>query len=79
MTAPPARTAHHFAEGQSRQLELLALHSFQLADRVASGELQFLDAVDVAFDAAIASGLADSVGYDVIQTVLATAFEIVQP
>jgi hypothetical protein len=50
----------------TRQLELLALRSFQLADRVASGELQFLDAVDVAFDSAVASGLADSVGYDAI-------------
>jgi hypothetical protein len=69
----------HFAEGQSRQLELLALRSFQLADRVASGELQFLDAVDVAFDAAVASGLAEAVGYDVIQAVLATAFERVRP
>jgi hypothetical protein len=68
----------HFTEGQSQQLELLALRSFQLADRVASGELQFLDAVDVAFDAAIASDLADSVGYDVIQTVLAAAFERVR-
>jgi hypothetical protein len=68
-----------FAESQSQRLELLALRSFQLADRVASGELQFLDAVDVAFDAAVASGLADSVGYDIIQAALATAFEKVRP
>jgi hypothetical protein len=73
LTLPTAK--RDFTEGQSRQLELLALRSFQLADRVASGELQFLDAVDVAFDAAVASGLADSVGYDIIQTVLATAFD----
>jgi hypothetical protein len=64
---------------QTRQLELLALRSFQLADRVASGELQFLDAVDLAFDVAVASGLADAVGYEVIQTVLTTAFEKVRP
>jgi hypothetical protein len=63
----------------ARQLETLALRSFELADRVAAGELQFLDAVDVAFDSAVASGLADSVGYDVIQTVLAAAFEKVRP
>ena len=63
----------------AKQLELLALRSFQLADRVASGELRFLDAVDVAFDAAVASGLADSVGYDAIQAVLAAAFEKVRP
>lgn len=69
----------HFAEGQSRQLERLALRSFELADRVASGGLEFQDAVDVAFDAAVASGLADTVGHDVIQAVLATAFERVRP
>jgi hypothetical protein len=63
----------------ARQLELLALRSFQLADRVASGELQFLDAVDVVFDAAVASGLADKVGYDVVQAVLAAAFKEVRP
>jgi hypothetical protein len=65
--------------GTTRQLELLALRSFELADRVAAGELQFLDAVDVAFDSAVASGLADSVGYDVLQVVLAATFEKVRP
>jgi hypothetical protein len=73
----PALGNENFAS--ARQLELLALRSFQLADRVASGELQFLDAVDVAFDSAVASGLADKVGYDVIQVVLATAFKKVRP
>jgi hypothetical protein len=63
----------------TRQLETLALRSFELADRVAAGQLQFLDAVDVAFDSAEASGLADLVGYDVIQIVLATTFEKVRP
>jgi hypothetical protein len=68
-----------FTEGQGRQLKHLAIRSLELADRVASGELQFLDAVDVAFDAAVASGLADSVGYEIIQEVLATAFKGVRP
>jgi hypothetical protein len=63
----------------AQQLEILARRSFELADRVAAGELQFLDAVDVAFDSAVASGLAESVGYDVIQIVLATSFEMVRP
>jgi hypothetical protein len=63
----------------TRQLEILALRSFELADRIAAGQLQFLDAVDVAFDSAEASGLADLVGYDVIQIVLATIFEKVRP
>jgi hypothetical protein len=75
-TAIPDRS---FENHQAKQLELLALRSFQLADRVASGELQFLDAVDVAFDAAVASGLIDEVGEDVIQAVLTVAFEKVRP
>ena len=69
----------NFENHQAKQLEILALRSFQLADRVASGELQFLDAIDVAFDAAVASGLADEVGDDVTQTVLTVAFERVRP
>jgi hypothetical protein len=69
----------HLERCITQQLETLALRSFELADRVAAGELQFLDAVDVAFDSAVASGLADSVGYDVIQIVLATTFEKVRP
>jgi hypothetical protein len=69
----------NFDNRQAKQIELLALRSFELADRVASGELQFLDAVDVAFDAAVASGLADAVGDDIIQAVLSTAFEKVRP
>jgi hypothetical protein len=68
-----------FTENQERLLKHLVLRSLELADRVASGELQFLDAVDVAFDAAEASGLAASVGYDVVQDVLARAFRGVRP
>ena len=66
-------------EHRTRQLKTLALRRLELADRVAAGELEFLDAVDVAFDSAEASGLADSVGYDVIQVILAAAFEKVRP
>jgi hypothetical protein len=69
----------NFEDRQAKQLQHLAVRSFQLADRVACGELQFLDAIDVAFDAAVASGLADAVGHDVVQAVLAAAFEKVRP
>jgi hypothetical protein len=69
----------HLEQCITQQLEILARHSFELADRVAAGELEFLDAVDVAFDAAVASGLEESVGFDVIQIVLATSFEKVRP
>jgi hypothetical protein len=34
----------------TRQLEILALRSFELADRVADGELELIDAVDVAYE-----------------------------
>jgi hypothetical protein len=37
-------------------------------------ETSFLDAIDVCQDAAVASGLAASVGMDVVQAVMGTAF-----
>lgn len=73
----------------TRQLEILALRSLELADRVAAGQLSFLDAVDLAYDAAIcadlpnaidASGLIDTNihrapnGDDIVQATIAAAF-----
>jgi hypothetical protein len=58
----------------TRRLEILALRTLEIADRVASGELRFLDGVDLAYDAACWSGLVESVGDDVVQVVLAAAF-----
>jgi hypothetical protein len=81
---PPAKS-----ERVTRQLEILALRSIDLADRVAAGELPVIDAVDLAFEAAIwadlpnaidASGLINSniigapTGLDVVQTTIAAAF-----
>jgi hypothetical protein len=66
-----ARTAQVRA---SRQLKILALRSLELADRVADGELHFLDAVDLAYEAAVWSGLTETVGDDVVQATLAAAF-----
>jgi hypothetical protein len=57
-----------------RQLELLALRSLELADRVAAGQIAFLDAVDIAYEAAVWSGLTGAVGDDIVQTTLAAAF-----
>jgi hypothetical protein len=62
----------------ARQLEILALRSFELADRVADGELQLIDAVDIAYEAAVCSGLTETVGVDVVQAVLAEAFRPVR-
>ncbi len=58
----------------TRQLEILALRSFELAERVKAGELELLDGVDMALEAARWSGLTVTVGEDVVQVVLAEAF-----
>jgi hypothetical protein len=58
----------------SRQLVVLALRSLELADRVAVGEIPFLDAVDMAYEAARCSGLTETVGDDIVQATLAAAF-----
>jgi hypothetical protein len=36
----------------SRQLEIFAIRALDLADQVAAGQLRFLDAVDMAYEAA---------------------------
>jgi hypothetical protein len=61
-------------ERASRQLEFFALRGLELADRVAVGEIAFLDAVDVAYEAARWSGLTSTVGEDIVQATLAAAF-----
>lgn len=58
----------------SRQLEILALRSLELADRVAAGKIGFLDAIDLAYEAAVWSGLSEAVGDHVVQATLAAAF-----
>ncbi len=62
------------ANRPTQQLELLALRSFDFADRVAAGEIRFLDAIDTLYDAAVASGLVDAVGDEIVQATLAAAF-----
>jgi hypothetical protein len=59
---------------KSRQLEILALRSLELADRAATGELPFIEAVDLAYSAAQWAGLPESVGDDIVQATLAAAF-----
>jgi hypothetical protein len=58
----------------TRQLAILTLRSFELADRVAVGELELIDGVDMALEAARWSGLTESVGDDLVQEILAEAF-----
>jgi hypothetical protein len=66
----PART--------TKQLEILSLRSLELADPVAAGEVAFIDAVDVAYTAAVWAGLTETVGDDIVQAVLAEAFRTVR-
>ena len=54
-------------------LDLLFERASTLADRVESGELPFLDAVDMAWSAAEFCGMVDRVGPDLVQHVLAAA------
>ena len=71
----------------TKQLEILTLRSLELADRVATGELPFIEAVDMAYSAAQWAGLPEAIqrsgmidpasittGDDVVQSVLAAAF-----
>jgi hypothetical protein len=57
-----------------RQLALLAIRADELAERVCSGQIGFIDAVDMAYSAAQWAGLPESVGDDAIQKILAAAF-----
>jgi hypothetical protein len=58
----------------TRRLEILTLRSLELADRVAQGSIKFIDAVDLAYEAAVWSGLVADVGDDIVQVTLAAAF-----
>jgi hypothetical protein len=77
VAAAQAATASSTAKSRlraARRLEILALRSLELADRVAEGSIKFLDAVDVAYEAAVWSGLVADVGDDIVQACMAAAF-----
>ena len=57
-----------------RRIDLFAIRCRDLRDQVAAGRLAFIDAVDMGYTAAIWSGLADDVGDDVVQRIMALAF-----
>lgn len=60
-------------------LDILYERSRTLADRVAAGELGFIEAVDLAWEAAAFAGTVDRVGPDLVQHVLACAFMDARP
>jgi hypothetical protein len=71
--------ARPIASETADPLNLLYERCLTLADRVLSGQLPFIDAVDMAYSAAEWSGLVDCFGDDLIQLVLADAFVGVRP
>ena len=63
-----------YREVDAHPLDILFKRSSVLADRIREGRLQFIDGVDMAYSAAVWSGLVDRFGDDVVQLVLAEAF-----
>jgi hypothetical protein len=62
-----------------REITIFAIVARDFADFVATDNLAFLDAVDLAYEYAVDVGLVDAVGDDVVQTILAVAFENARP
>ena len=58
----------------TQQLVLFERRCQTLADRVGCKQLNFVDAVELAYDAATWSGLVDAVGDDAVQVTMANAF-----
>jgi hypothetical protein len=58
----------------ARGLKIFANRCLDLADRVAEHRISFLDAIDIAYEAATWSGLVDEVGDDIIQFTMAACF-----
>jgi hypothetical protein len=58
----------------TRQLEILAIRSLELADQVATGELPFLETIDTIYDAAVEGGLVNAVGDKIVQATIAACF-----
>jgi hypothetical protein len=57
-----------------RQLALLHFHATMLVDRVEAGLIGFIDAIDLAYQAALAAGMDQTVGDDEIQAILYACF-----
>ena len=72
-TAPPAVESRR-AVLESTMLRLFNIRCSELAGRVRAGFLPFVDAVDLAYEAAVWSGLCDLVGDDRVQVCMAEAF-----
>jgi hypothetical protein len=68
MSSPSAKSR------ATKQLELFTLRCLEIADRVATNEIAFLDAIDLLYEGARWGGLVESFGDDIVQTTMAAAF-----
>jgi hypothetical protein len=66
--------AAHKTSRTNAQLKLFAIRCSQMVERIAAGEIAFIDGVDLLYDAAVWSGLVDGVGDDAVQDVMAAVF-----
>jgi hypothetical protein len=57
-----------------QRLDLFGARCRELAERVNFGSISFIDAVDMAYSAAVWSGLADDLGDDAVLAVMRDAF-----
>jgi hypothetical protein len=67
----PEATSNNYAR---QRLDLFGTRCRDLVERINSGSISFIDAVDMAYSAAIWSGLADDLGDDAVQKVMADVF-----
>lgn len=74
MTAPCLNSPPAAPDFTGQQIQLFAIRTCELADRASAGDIGFIDAVDMSYSAAIWSGLADKIGDDAIQKILAACF-----
>jgi hypothetical protein len=73
------RSGMSSSEHSRAQLKLFAIRCGDMVERIAAGEVRFIDGVDLLYDAAVWSGLADGVGDDAVQHVMAAAFTPLRP
>jgi hypothetical protein len=59
---------------RQQRLDLFAARCDELVERVNGNTIKFVDAVDMAYSAAVWSGLIDDLGDDAVQYVMARAF-----
>jgi hypothetical protein len=67
-------TSDKSSDHTKAQFEIFARRCLDLADAVAENRIAFLDAIDVAYDGALESGLIASVGDNIVQACMAAAF-----